>query len=84
MGHTPTSLRVVRLLHQASYSGLGRCRQRWADKSNAGHHQGQSFHGSRPLPPTTARIITEPPGSLTVIPPAITRQVRSALSRRPR
>jgi hypothetical protein len=29
---------------------------------------GQSFRGSRPLPPVTARIITEPLGSLTVIP----------------
>jgi hypothetical protein len=34
---------------------------------------GQSFQGSRPPLPVTARIITEPPGSLTVIPPAATR-----------
>jgi hypothetical protein len=44
-----------------------------ADKSNAGHHQGQPFQEPRPLPPITARIITEPPASLTVISPRTTR-----------
>jgi hypothetical protein len=41
------------------------CQSAWQSTSQ---YQGQSFQGSRPLPPFTARIITEPLGSLTVIP----------------
>jgi hypothetical protein len=85
MGHARCD-RAVRLLHQASSSnraGAGSSERTSPaqDTTRVSHSQGHAR--SHQLQPG---IITEPPGSLTVIllviPPAVTRQVRNALSRR--
>jgi hypothetical protein len=87
MGHARGD-RAVRLLHQASSSNRAGAGSRgWTspvpDTQRVSHSQGHTHrHQFQP------GIITELLGSLTaillVIPPAVTRQVRNALSRRPR
>jgi hypothetical protein len=59
-GTPPTSLRVVRLLDQASSAGSGPHLAAVGGQVRAGPHQGQPFQASRPPPPIAARIITEP------------------------
>jgi hypothetical protein len=88
MGHARLP-RAVRLLHQASSSdragagSSGRTSPVPETPIGVSHSQGHArSHQFQP------GIITEPPGSLTVIltviPPAVTRQVRNALNGRPR
>jgi hypothetical protein len=59
----------------------GRSRQQRADKSAAGHHQGQSFQESHPPPPTYGPDHHRTTGSLTVIPQATTAANQSTLNR---